>query len=259
MINEQDVRQALRSMVLAYGRVNITEVKEQIHLFLELDSSDLRTLKGRKDGHYTQKVRNLTSHAPKTQKFLQANGMGADFTKTPAEFFSLTGLTAQQNPISKINSEQAKEKFRKFRATIVDWDKVRERNQEIGLGGENFVLEHEKDRVAQFDTILSGQIIHLSQKEGDGAGYDISSFNEDGTRRSIEVKTTTSDASAPFYMTKNEKCFFEIYQEEAFIYRVYNFDRHTGHGDLLIITAEELLRDYKFDPTTFAVTKKTNK
>ena len=37
---------------------------------------------------------------------------------------------------------------------------------------------------------LAEKVIHVSQIEGDGAGYDIKSFHEDGTVKYIEVKTT---------------------------------------------------------------------
>lgn len=57
-------------------------------------------------------------------------------------------------------------------------------------------------------------------------------------------------------MSRNEKNFFEIYGEQAFIYRVYNFSRETRNGEVKIITAEELFNKYDFDPITWKVTPK---
>jgi Domain of unknown function (DUF3883) len=40
---------------------------------------------------------------------------------------------------------------------------------------------------------LAAKARHVSQIEGDGAGYDIESFEIDGTPKFIEVKTTRGD------------------------------------------------------------------
>jgi hypothetical protein len=41
-------------------------------------------------------------------------------------------------------------------------------------------------------------------EEGDGAGFDIASFDPDGRERFIEVKTTNGAATTPFFLTRNE-------------------------------------------------------
>ena len=123
--------------------------------------------------------------------------------------------------------------------------------------GEEFVLEYERNRVQQFDPSSISRILHLSRLQGDGLGYDISSVNADGSTRRIEVKTTSGGIDTPFYIYINEKLFFETYKNDgAYVYRVYNFDKLTRRGKIEIITAEDLLNDYNFNPITFAVTKK---
>ena len=87
-------------------------------------------------------------------------------------------------------------------------------------------------------------------------GYDISSINEDGSTRLIEVKTTSGGFNTPFYMSKNEKHFFEEYANNAYIYRVYDFNRETRHGKVKIINQSELFADFTFDPVTWQVTPK---
>jgi len=37
-------------------------------------------------------------------------------------------------------------------------------------------------------------------------GYDVASFNADGSRRLIEVKTTNGGISTSFFVTANEVC-----------------------------------------------------
>ena len=45
--------------------------------------------------------------------------------------------------------------------------------------------------------------------KGDSAGYDIRSFNLDGSDRHIEVKSTAGPASNAFYISPNEIAFSE--------------------------------------------------
>ncbi len=44
----------------------------------------------------------------------------------------------------------------------------------------------------------------VSDEDGDGAGYDIASFERDGRARLIEVKTTRGWERTPFHITCNE-------------------------------------------------------
>jgi len=57
-------------------------------------------------------------------------------------------------------------------------------------------------------------------------------------------------------MSKNEKHFFEEYEDSAFIYRVYNFNRETRRGDVRIISQSELFSNFNFDTITWQVTPK---
>ena len=80
-----------------------------------------------------------------------------------------------------------KEKTRRFTARKVDWEKIRDRNNEIGDQGEEFVLEFEIDRLVETlsleRTKATQNVQHLSRLQGDGLGYDISSINDDGSPR----------------------------------------------------------------------------
>jgi hypothetical protein len=58
---------------------------------------------------------------------------------------------------------------------------------------------------------------------GDGAGYDIRSFNTDGSIRFIEVKTTKGGVRTPFILSKNEIDFSVESGKAFFLYRVFEF------------------------------------
>lgn len=64
--------------------------------------------------------------------------------------------------------------------------------------------------------------------EGDGTGYDIMSFNPDGSLRYVEVKTTTGGKGTPFIMTINELKFSQEFAHNYHLYRVYNLKKTAG-------------------------------
>lgn len=82
--------------------------------------------------------------------------------------------------------EQVLRVARKFDVAARD-----ERNRALGRAGEERALKHERAqlRSAGRDD-LARKVIWVSEEEGDGAGYDIASFETDGRPRLIEVKTT---------------------------------------------------------------------
>ncbi|NLL27526.1 MAG: DUF3883 domain-containing protein [Bacteroidales bacterium] len=153
-----------------------------------------------------------------------------------------------------------KEKTKRFTARKIDWEKARDRNNEVGDQGEEFALEFEIDRLVETLSIertkAMQNVQHLSRLQGDGLGYDIFSINDNGSPRYIEVKTTSGGFNQPFYMSKNERNFFEEYEDSAFIYRVYNFNKETRHGDVKIISNSELFSDFIFDTVSWQVIPK---
>ncbi len=67
-------------------------------------------------------------------------------------------------------------------------------------------------------------MIHTSQDEGDGCGYDILAFNIAGKAEYIEVKTTTGRINTPFFITENELAASDRYGEDYVLVRLFNFD-----------------------------------
>jgi hypothetical protein len=99
------------------------------------------------------------------------------------------------------------------------------RNRVLGQRGEEFVLTVEKVRLASLGREDLIQDIEWTSKEkGDGAGYDIRSF-EGGTDEElfIEVKTTNSGMYQPFLVTQNELLFSEANVERYALYRLFDF------------------------------------
>ena len=77
--------------------------------------------------------------------------------------------------------------------------------QKLGDAGEQFVINFEKARLIRAGKeSLADQIEQVSVTEGPSAGFDIRSFELDGSDRYIEAKTTKYGKSTPFYVTPNE-------------------------------------------------------
>jgi hypothetical protein len=99
------------------------------------------------------------------------------------------------------------------------------RNRRLGRSGEQFVLGFEEARLARAGRKdLAGRIEWVSESRGDGAGYDIASFDVDGRDRLIEVKTTNYGRSFPFLVTRNELSVSKA-RENYSLYRVFDFRR----------------------------------
>ncbi len=78
-----------------------------------------------------------------------------------------------------------------------------ERNRSLGKAGEERVLIHERATLTDAGRQdLAERVRWISQEDGDGAGYDISSFTLDGQSRLIEVKTTNGWERPPFHISK---------------------------------------------------------
>jgi hypothetical protein len=98
-------------------------------------------------------------------------------------------------------------------------------NKELGRRGEEFVLEFERRRLQEVEGQpgLAKRVEWTSRDRGDGAGYDISSFNGDGSARLIEVKTTGLGKYFPFNVTGNEVRCSEVMPDRFQLYRVFKF------------------------------------
>lgn len=92
----------------------------------------------------------------------------------------------------------------------------------IGDLGELLVLQHEQEKLKSLGIKKTPE--HKSKSEGDGLGYDILSYDEQGQEMFIEVKTTTNGSDTPFYITRNELLCSRQDSNKFFLYRLYDFD-----------------------------------
>jgi hypothetical protein len=140
-------------------------------------------------------------------------------TEIPAStvFVHAPDLAAQTVPVP----DRLRCLVRKFDPVERDY-----RNRSLGKAGESFVLDLERRLLgdaARAD--LARKVRWVAAEDGDGAGYDILSFDERGRDRLIEVKTTNGSARTPFYLSRNERQVADERPEDWCIYRVHLFAR----------------------------------
>ena len=101
-----------------------------------------------------------------------------------------------------------------------------ERNRALGRAGEECALKHERAVLsASGRSDLAAEVRWISQEDGDGAGYDISSFTPEGQSRLIEVKTTNGWERTPFHISRNELAVAEEQNANWCLLRLYNYSR----------------------------------
>ena len=106
-------------------------------------------------------------------------------------------------------------------ADEVDWALRDERNRSLGDRGEKLVLNHERKKLIEAGRQdLADQIEHVALVDS-RAGYDIRSFEVDGSELRIEVKTTAGPKSAAFFISANEVRASVRHPDEFRIYRVF--------------------------------------
>ncbi|MEE9338314.1 MAG: DUF3883 domain-containing protein [Methylococcaceae bacterium] len=105
--------------------------------------------------------------------------------------------------------------------------KQAERNTEIGLKGELFVMEEEKEKLLSLGMNDHSYPKHVAL-ESMHFGYDILSLDKDGNEIFIEVKTTTRSKNdhhaKTFFMSTNEYKVFTENKNKYKLYRIYDVE-----------------------------------
>lgn len=115
----------------------------------------------------------------------------------------------------------APEKLYRTARKIDNWEEINRKRKLTGQKGEEIAVALEQEF---FESInrkdLADKIRHVAMEDGDGLGYDVLSFFEDGREKYIEVKSTTTSITSPFYLSRNELGFLKEHSEDALIYRI---------------------------------------
>lgn len=117
--------------------------------------------------------------------------------------------------------EGLKRLVRKFDPVARDF-----RNRTLGKAGEAIIVDFERRRLQALDREdLASKVRWVAQEDGDGAGYDIHSYDRFGNDRLIEVKTTEGARTTPFYITRNELALAHERPNHFRLYRLYRLSQ----------------------------------
>jgi hypothetical protein len=106
----------------------------------------------------------------------------------------------------------------------LDYAVREELNRKLGYSGESWSVAFESNRLTEHGRPdLASKIDWISDRLGDGTGYDILSYEESEVARFIEVKTTNGGSMTPFIVTRNELEFSEETEDAFCLYRVFEF------------------------------------
>lgn len=145
------------------------------------------------------------------------------FSPKEAQGFSQASLYLEPPPLlvqgdDVTQVEELDRLARKFDPAARD-----ERNRNLGKRGEELVLQFERFNLNQTRPDLAKKIRWVSVEDGDGAGYDILSFDTKGEERLIEVKTTIGYHKTPFYISSNELALSNERPDRFRLIRVFDF------------------------------------
>ena len=158
-------------------------------------------------------------------------------------------LIFENKPEKTRNSGTTTHEFRSRKAP--DYGLKDSKNRMLGLEGELLVLNQEKDNLRKTNRDdLADKVLHTSVVEGDGAGYDIKSFDDEGNIKYIEVKTTKGSANTSFFISPNELEFSKQNKNHYFLYRLYEYQIDTSSSKAYILEGD-LSDQINITPTQF--------
>ena len=135
---------------------------------------------------------------------------------------------------AKIRKGKSTEEF--YSNKNVNFEGEIKKNTELGIKGEDVVIEYEKARlIIEGREDLADKVVATREIAGNAERFDILSYEKNGDEKYIEVKTTKGGLNNIFHISENEVEFSEQYKEKYYLYRVYNFNIKTMSGDLRIV------------------------
>ncbi|WP_192858659.1 DUF3883 domain-containing protein [Pseudomonas putida] len=111
-----------------------------------------------------------------------------------------------------------------------------EANRKLGRLGEHWVIGYEQHRLTEMGhPELFQKLEWISENQGDGAGFDILSFDSDVLHRYIEVKATNGGIASSFVVSHNELEFSAEAGDQFYLYRVFQL---SGEPRLFILRGD---------------------
>jgi hypothetical protein len=118
------------------------------------------------------------------------------------------------------------------RACRIDFADRDERNRALGRLGEKWAVELLKSELSNKGRAdLAARVVWVSDELGDGLGFDIASFQVDGSPLMVEVKTSNGSIGAPFIVSSNEVAVSASLKERYMLMRVLDLQNIRSFTD----------------------------
>lgn len=146
---------------------------------------------------------------------------GLEEVKTPAQK-SYSAVLVESPIMAERQKLVAPTRLRERLPRKLDYAARDEANRKLGRLGENWVIGYEQHRLTEMGhPELFQKLEWISDTRGDGAGYDILSFDSDILHRYIEVKATNREIASSFIVSQNELEFSAEVGDQFYLYRVF--------------------------------------
>lgn len=155
--------------------------------------------------------------------------------KTPAQK-SYSAVVVESPVMEERQKLVAPTRLRPRLPRKLDYAARDEANRRLGRLGEEWVIGYEQHRLTEMGhPELFQQLEWISDTQGDGAGYDILSFESDVLHRYIEVKATNGGIASSFVVSHNELEFSAEAGDQFYLYRVFQL---SGEPKLFILRGD---------------------
>ena len=142
------------------------------------------------------------------------------------------------------------QRSRAFAPRQIDHAKRDAANRDLGRSGEEWVMKFEQDRLRGAGRPdLAKRVRWVADEDGDGAGYDIASFKEDGRPLHVEVKATRGGPKRAFILSAPERAFAEAHPQSFALYRVHGMNRNPK----VFVLRSTFIGRYSMTPTAYLV------
>lgn len=243
--NKSEHNQALRKLLSGRSKSSV-ELKHQ-NISAVLDTLGLPYINGYKPRGNSQLLlrKSVQAYLLKNQQVVGSIVDSLEEVKLPSEKSYLAALVEAPTREELVRGPvSARQRLpRKF-----DYAARDEANRKLGRAGEQWVIEFEQQRLTDMGSPeLFQRLDWVADTQGDGAGFDILSFDDETNPRFIEVKTTNGNFASSFLVSHNELEFSKEVGEQFYLYRVFKF----REGPRLFTLNGDLSQHVHLKPTDF--------
>jgi len=243
--NKSEHNHALRRLLNGRSKSSV-ELKHQ-NISAVLDALGLPYINGYKPRGNSQLLlrKSVQAYVLKHQQAVGAIVDALEEVKLPSEKTYLAALVEAPKREAFVPSPA---KVRERMPRKFDFAARDEANRKLGRAGEQWVIEFEQQRLsAAGHPELFQRLDWVSDTQGDGAGFDILSFEDEAQHRFIEVKTTNGGVGSSFLVSHNELEFSKEAGEQFYLYRVFQFRQ----GPRLFTLTGDLAQHVHLKPTDY--------